>query len=51
MEGEDKTETINQQKGKLIRIQTVYQQLIVGWVVIYFKEDQTFHKSPKHHIQ
>lgn len=49
--GKTKTETINQQKGKLIRIQTVHQQLIVGWVVTYFKEDQTLHKSPKHHIQ
>lgn len=51
MEGKKKTETTNQQKGKLIRIQTVHQQLVAGGNVTYFKEDQTLHESPKYHIQ
>lgn len=49
--GKKKTQTTNQQKGQLIRIQTVHQQLIAGGDIIYFKEDQTLNKSPKDHIQ
>lgn len=49
--GKQKPEIINQQKGKLIRIQTIHQQLIAGGDDTYFKEDQTLHESPKHHIQ